>query len=127
MFDKESDEQIIKKIITIKNTTDDQFLEECFALGTIATGLAQIKGAIDNCNCEKVDLTVMKKDFLTDYKKVVKLMKDGKLEEAYDKIKAYMVAYKAAHLAVLKENDEKIPSILNGPLCGVPSNSKILH
>lgn len=128
MFNEEDDKQRIKRITIIEGTTDDQFLQECFALGTVASGLAQIEEAINSCECEGVDLTDMKKQFPMDYKRMVKSMKRGELEKVYDEIKAYMVAYKAAHLLVLDENDDdKLASVLNGPLCGVPSKEQILH
>jgi ABC-type phosphate/phosphonate transport system substrate-binding protein len=70
----------------------------------------------------------VKRQFPADYKKMIKSMKRGELDKVYDEIKAYLVAYKTAHLLVLDEDDDdKLASVLNGPLCGVPSNEKILH
>ncbi len=126
MVNKKNDGQRIKQITTVEGITDDQFLQECWSLGTIAAGLAQLEVAITTCECEGVDLVSVKKELPADYKKIVKLMKEGKLEKAFDKIKAYMLAYKTAHLTIFEEGDE-MPSILNGPLCRMLSDDKLLH
>ncbi len=126
MFRKKDNEQRIKQITTVGGITDDQFLEECWLLGEIAAGLAELEIAIKTCECEGVNLVSVKKELPADYKKIVTLMKEGKLEKATYKIKAYMVAYKTAHMAILGEEDE-MPSILNGPLCKILPGDKILH
>ncbi len=128
MFNEKGDEQRIKRITTIEGTTDDQFLQECFSLGALAAGLAEMEEAINNCECKDVDLSDIKKQFPTDYKKMIKSIKRGELEKVYNELKAYLVAYKTAHLLVLDKGDiDRLASVLNGPLCSVPSNEKILH
>jgi hypothetical protein len=126
MVNKKDDEQRIKQITAVEGITDDQFLEECWSLGIVAAGLAQLEVAIQTCECEGINLVPVKKEFPADYKKIIKLMKEGKLEKALDKIKPYVLAYKTAHLTIFQEGDE-MPSILKGPLCKMFSNNKIFH
>jgi hypothetical protein len=128
-FDDDIEEPRIKSIEVFDGVTSDQFLEECFALGTVAAGLAQIQAAIENCDCEKVDLATMKEEFAKDYEKMVQWLKEGKLNEVFNEIKGYVVAYKSAHSKVFAEEDQhtKLPHVLDGPLSGIIPDPSMPH
>jgi hypothetical protein len=124
-FDDEMGEPRIKSIKVFDGVTHDQFLEECFALGTVAAGLAQIQTAINSCDCDEIDLASMKEEFSKDYEKMVQWLKEGEIEDVFNEMKGYVVAYKAAHSKI--DTHSVLPHVLDGPLTGLIPDPSILN
>ncbi len=129
MLNGKDDERRIKSIEVLDGVSHDEFLHECFSLGTIAEGLAQIHEMIDHCECDGINLTSIKTQFAKDYKKMVGWLKEGKIEEVFNEVKAYIIAYEAAHLTAFNKDYEnhKMPSVLEGPLTGITKDDIILN
>lgn len=129
MANEKDDKPCIESIKVFDDVKDDEFLQECFLLGTVAAGLVHIKDAIMNCKCENVVLIPIKDQFSKDYEKMIQSLKEGKLEEVFNEVKAYMLAYAAAHSTTScgEGKGSESPFEMSGPLVGITKDDTKLN
>jgi len=116
--------KVMKTIEVHEGITDDEFLDECFGLGMVAQGAAQIKEMIGDCECKEEDMIVLRENLKEEFPGIMEKMKTGQMEEAYNDIRALFMLFKKVHSS---DSADENPFSMSGPLAGTPVDKKDLN